>query len=268
MTPNLMRSPACDLFSLREKNIWVFGGAGYLGRSVVSLFSAMEANVLCVDLEDRAQEFVEAANLSPSVRAASLDIGDNAALKEFVSQGMTSFGVPHGLVNLTYASTAKAMSELTGEDFDRVNHGGLTAPFLLARDVGSEMAKLRRGSVVFFSSMYGSVAPDPNLYEAPMNPNPIEYGVTKAGMVQMTRYFAAHWGRDNVRCNCISPGPFPSPTVQQQHPEFVRRLAEKSPLGRIGQPEEIAGAVAFLISEAATYITGHNLMVDGGWTVW
>lgn len=263
----MTRQPA-NIFSLREKDIWVFGGAGHLGRAVVSLLSALKANVLCVDLEDRAQVFVDSANLSSNVRAASCDVSDEAALKEFVNQTMTAFGVPHGLVNLTYAATAKATAELTAADFDRVNHAGLTAPFLLGRHVGSEMAKLRRGSMVFFSSMYGSVAPDPNIYEPPMNRNPIEYGVTKAGIVQMTRYFAVHWGRDNVRCNCISPGPFPHPTVQQHHPEFVRRLAEKSPLGRIGQPEEIAGAVAFLLSEAATYITGHNLMVDGGWTVW
>lgn len=263
-----MTRQLAEIFSLREKNIWVFGGAGHLGRAVVSLLSALEAKVLCVDLADRAQMFVDAANLSPRVCAASLDIGDNAALKEFVGRAMASFDVPHGLVNLTYASTAKALSELTGEDFDRVNHAGLTAAFLLARSVGSEMANLRRGSMILFSSMYGSVAPEPNLYQAPMNPNPVEYGVTKAGIVQMARYFAVHWGRDNVRCNCISPGPFPNPTVQQDHPEFVGRLAARSPLGRIGQPEEIAGAVAFLLSDAASYITGHNLMVEGGWTAW
>jgi len=90
--------------------------------------------------------------------------------------------------------------------------------------------------------------------------------VTKAGLVQMTRYLAVHWGRSNVRCNCISPGPFPNPAVSKENPQFIQRLAEKTALARIGKSEEIAGAVAFLLSDAASYITGHNLAVDGGWT--
>lgn len=235
----------------------------------VLLVAGMEAaRSQCVDLEDYAQAFVDSANLSPRVRTTSLDIGDNATFKEFISQGVTSSNVPNSLLNLTCTSTAKSMLELTGEDLNHLTHGGLTAPFLLERDIGCEMAKRRCGSMDFFFSMYGSVAPNPNLYEAQMIPNRIGYGVTKAKTFQMNRYFAVTWGRDNVRCNCLSPGPFPNPTVQQDHPEFVRRLAAKSPLGRIGEPEEIAGAVAFLSSDAASYINGHNLMVEGGWTAW
>ena len=96
----------------------------------------------------------------------------------------------------------------------------------------------------------------------------IEYGVGKAAIVQMTKYLAVHWGKRNVRCNCISPGPFPNPDVQKKHPEFIERLSNKSPMGRIGQSEEIAGVVSFLLSDAASYITGQNIKVDGGWTIW
>jgi NAD(P)-dependent dehydrogenase (short-subunit alcohol dehydrogenase family) len=92
--------------------------------------------------------------------------------------------------------------------------------------------------------------------------------VGKAGIIQMTRYLAVHWGKANVRCNCISPGPFPNPDVQQNHPDFIQRLSGKSPMGRVGQAPEIAGSVAFLLSDASSYITGHNLAVDGGWTSW
>jgi NAD(P)-dependent dehydrogenase (short-subunit alcohol dehydrogenase family) len=116
--------------------------------------------------------------------------------------------------------------------------------------------------------MYGSVSPDPRVYEAPMNVNPVEYGVGKAGIIQLTRYLAVHYGKFNVRCNCISPGPFPNPNVQQQHPEFVARLANKVPMGRVGSAEEIAGAATFLVGNGATFITGQNLFVDGGWTAW
>ena len=257
-----------EIFGLNGKDIWVFGGVGYLGQPAVSVLSALGAKVLCVDLENRAQNFVDSAGLSKNVSGASLDVRDGEAIKKFVAEKIKSHGVPHGLVNLTFASTAKKLEELTEKEFDDVNHGGLTSAFLLAREVGVEMAKLNRGSIVLFSSMYGSVSPDPKAYEAPMIKNPIEYGVTKAGIVQMTKYLAVHWGRESVRFNCISPGPFPNPTVQKDNPKFIERLAAKSPMGRIGKSEEIAGAVAFLLSDASSYVTGQNLFVDGGWTAW
>jgi NAD(P)-dependent dehydrogenase (short-subunit alcohol dehydrogenase family) len=264
-----LRETQRNLFSLEGKEVWVFGGAGYLGQSTVTLLRDAGADVLCADLGDRADSFVRANQFGASVVAASLDIGDPKATAHFVDQQVKQRGVPHGVVNLTFASTAKALEELTEKDFDDSNHVGLTATFLLAREVGMRMAQARRGgSIVLFSSMYGSVSPDPLIYEAPMNKNPIEYGVGKAGIIQMTRYLAVHWGRQNVRCNCISPGPFPNPGVQAANPGFVDRLAQKSPLGRIGQPEEIAGAVQFLLSDAASYITGQNLFLDGGWKIW
>lgn len=263
-----MPNSLSETFSLRGKEIWVFGGAGYLGQPTVKTLAALGATLLCVDLENRAHAFVELAALGASVTPETLDVRNGMAIKDFVAGNIKSRGVPHGLVNLTFASTGRKLEELTEKEFDDVNHGGVTSAFLLAREVGVEMAKLKRGSLVLFSSMYGSVSPDPKAYEAPMNKNPIEYGVTKAGIVQMTKYLAVHWGKENVRCNCISPGPFPNPKVQKDHPAFIERLAAKSPMGRIGKSEEIAGAVAFLLSDAASYINGHNLPVDGGWTAW
>jgi NAD(P)-dependent dehydrogenase (short-subunit alcohol dehydrogenase family) len=261
-----MSSTSSKTFSLHGKEIWVFGGAGYLGQPAVSLLSELGATVLCVDLDDRAERFVKSSNLLERVQPASLDVRDGDGVKQFVANMVKSRAVPHGLVNFTYASTSKKMEDLSEKEFDEINHGGLTSAFLLAREVGIAMAELKRGSIVFFSSMYGFVSPDPKVYEAPMNKNPIEYGVTKAGLVQMTRYLAVHWGRSNVRCNCISPGPFPNHAVSKENPQFIQRLAEKTALARIGKSEEIAGAVAFLLSDAASYITGHNLAVDGGWT--
>lgn len=244
------------------------GGAGYLGQATVRLLLDAGARVLCVDLEDKAAQFAAGLENASGLTPDTLDVRDEAEMTGFVASRIGTRGVPHGLVILTYGSTGKHFEDLTGEDFDRVNHAGLTATFLLARAVGTEMAHAGRGSIVLFSSMYGSVSPDPRVYIRPMNVNPVEYGVGKAGIVQMTRYLAVHWAPQGIRCNCISPGPFPSPAVQEAEAEFVARLAQKVPMGRVGKPEEVAGAAVFLLTDAAGYITGQNLFVDGGWTIW
>ncbi len=219
-------------------------------------------------MEDRAQQYIDAEQLTERVKAGTLNINHCEQIPAFVAHHIAKDGVPHGVVNLTYASTAKALEALTEADFDAVNHGSLTASFLLSRELATCMAEKGRGSMVLFSSMYGSLSPYPDMYDAPMNKNPIEYGVTKAGIIQMVRYMAVHWGKNNVRFNSISPGPFPQPAVQQAHPHFIEQINSKSPLGRVGLSPEIAGPVAFLLSDAASYITGQNLHVDGGWNCW
>lgn len=248
-------------FHLAGRDIWVIGGAGYLGQAVVNLLTQLGASVLCVDLPGK-------ASAAPHVTPAGLDASDIPALEAFIQEQLSTRGTPHGLVVMTYASTAKRFDDLRAEDFDKANHGNLTATFILARATGNAMAARGSGSMVLFSSMYGAVSPDPSIYEAPMTPNPVEYGVGKAGILQMTRYLAVHYGPANVRCNAVSPGPFPNPAIQRDQPAFVERLGKKVPLGRVGQATEIAGAVAFLLGDASSYVNGQNLAVDGGWTAW
>lgn len=124
------------------------------------------------------------------------------------------------------------------------------------------------GSIVNVSSMYGFVAPDPRTYERhPEFHNPPGYGAVKAGMLQFSRYAATHLAPFGIRVNSVSPGPFPGPRVQE-HLGFVQQLERRVPLGRVGRAEEVAGAVRYLLSDASSYTTGTNIVIDGGWTAW
>jgi len=167
------------------------------------------------------------------------------------------------------SSRALAWDKIAPEEIAATNHINLTAAYIVVREVGQRMMEQKKGSIVLFSSMYGMVAPNPAVYEGlNQSLNPPDYGASKAGVIQLARYFSAVMGRSGVRCNAVSPGPFPRPSVQEASAEFIRRLGEKTHLGRIGDPHEMVGPVMFLLSDDASYVTGQNLAVDGGWTSW
>ncbi len=257
-----------SIFSLSDQTIWVIGGAGYLGIGIVAALLEQGCQVVCADIDHRAQEMADKMGNPEGLSSFSLDAREEQDVYRFAKDRSNESGIPDGLVVLTYGASGKEQDALTASDFDQASRLGITSTFLLAREASHLMKKVGKGSIVLFSSMYGMVSPDPKIYESPMHVNPIEYGVGKAGLIQMTRYMAVQWAESGIRVNCISPGPFPNENVQKQHPEFVGRLSEKVPMGRIGAPEEIAGPVLFLLSDASSYVTGHNLVVDGGWTVW
>jgi gluconate 5-dehydrogenase len=126
----------------------------------------------------------------------------------------------------------------------------------------------RRGNIVSIASMYGHVAPDYRMYDSERFANPPSYGAAKAGVIQLTKYLSSFLAPHGIRCNCISPGPFPFESTQKENPDFIERLKAKNPTNRIGAPPDIKGIAALLCSDAGAYINGQNICVDGGWAAW
>ena len=156
---------------------------------------------------------------------------------------------------------------MTVEDWQYGIEGTINGVFRCTKAVLPIMKKNNSGSIINISSMYGIVSPDPSIYENNNFNNPPSYGAGKAAIIQFTRYSACYLSKNGIRVNAISPGPFPNQDVQKNH-DFISKLEKKTPIGRIGHPNEIKGAIVFLASNASSYVTGENIHVDGGWTSW
>jgi gluconate 5-dehydrogenase len=258
-----------DLFSLRGRVAIVTGACGWLG-SAISRALAEAGATLAVTSRDGAQAERFAAELPGQGHVGvGFDQGDTDTIPGFVAGVLRRLGRVDVLVNNAYGAAAPNIDDATAEDFDRAYHVGATAYFLLAREVMFHLRERQAaGSIVNIASMYGVVASYPSAYAGlPVNSPPNYHGL-KGAVVHLTRHLAAYWAQHNIRVNAISPGPFPKPETFERLPEFIGRLEQKVPLGRMGQPHELKGAVVLLASDAGSYITGQNLLVDGGWTAW
>jgi NAD(P)-dependent dehydrogenase (short-subunit alcohol dehydrogenase family) len=250
------------------KTLWVTGGAGHLGAPITTALDDAGARVFCFDLAGRAEKMVTDRKLVRTT-GLTLDFSDAAGLPGHIDELVTRHGVPDGIAHLAFASSVgKRLEELTAGEFQKTFDLALTPTFVFCRALAERMKARGSGSIVLFSSMYGVVAPDPRIYHDPLTPNPIDYGASKAAILQLCRYFAVHYGPAGVRFNCVTPGPFPNPAIQQAQPAFIADLARKTALNRIGQNHEIVGPTLFLLGDGASFVTGHSLVVDGGWTAW
>lgn len=258
-----------EQFSLNDKVAIVTGACGWLGAAMSRALAEVGAQVVVTSRQtDQAEAF--AATLPGSGHLGlGFDQGDTDTIPTFVAEVVERVGQIDVLVNNAYGSTAPNIDTATAEDFDQAYHIGVTAYFLLARDVVQHLRERKApGSIINIGSMYGVVASYPEAYEAlPVNSPPNYHGL-KGGVIHLTRHLAAYWAKDNIRVNALSPGPFPSEKVQSSMPDFIARLDTKVPLGRMGRPDELKGAIVLLASDAGSYITGQNLLVDGGWTAW
>lgn len=256
------------LFDLTGKVALLTGGTGWLGSAFSRALAESGASVVISSRDARRAQ--EAAEQLPNPAGTShhgveLDHTDPKSIARGFTAAIAVAGHVDILINNGLDPVKHDLTDCTFEEFvqQQINTAGY---FELARLLRNHVVERdASGSVVMLGSMYGQVASYPDAYEGVATASPVAYHAHKGGVIQITRHLAAYYARDNVRVNCLSPGPFPGSGA---HPTQVQRLCAKLPMGRMGEPHELKGALILLVSDAGSYITGQNITIDGGWMSW
>lgn len=266
-----------NMFDLKDRVILLTGAAGHLGAATSQYILASGAELVAVGRRESALLALKEA-LSPELRSRCNIITCDVTREDtpaYIKSAIESqFGRLHGIVNNAYAGKVAGTIEfINSDDFYAAYSNSVVAPYLLIKALLPLLEATAKESncttsIVNVSSMYGTVSPDPSIYGDSGKNNPIHYGASKAGMIQLTRYLACHLGNRGVRVNSVAPGPFPRTELDPGIPDFYASLARKVPMGRVGVAREVAGPILFLLSDAASYVNGVNLPIDGGWTAW
>ncbi|MAZ41030.1 gluconate 5-dehydrogenase [bacterium] len=265
---------------ITNKTVLLTGSTGYFGQSMACAILDNGGDVILL-ARDKSKLDKQREELSKkygkTIPSYCVDFYDTKKLKETLLEISQKHSVD-ALVNNAYDlsektgfNTKKGTLETIGEEeWTNAFQSGLYAAFLTIQVIGENMKK-NGGSIINISSMYGSVSPDPGLYEGKEFLNPPTYSVMKAGVLALTRYVASFWAPYGIRCNAISPGSFPNTQTNSTNSvsskdTFLERLEDKTVLGKVGEPTDLTGALLFLISDASSYMTGNTIAVDGGWT--
>lgn len=255
---------ALDRFSLKNKVVLLTGGAGLYGRGLAAdLASAGATLIVASRNRESCQQVADEENAQGhAVSAESFDQGEESSILELKERILARFGRIDGLVN---NSVVRSMfsPDAPVADWETSMRVNATGVMLMHRVFGAAMCQQKSGSIVNVGSMQGMIGPKFSLYEGTnmKTPSP-DYFFHKAGMINLTRYYAALFGQSNVRVNCLSPGGF----FNNQPEPFLSNYNKSTYLGRMGNPTDLGGSVIFLLSEASAYITAVNIPVDGGYT--
>jgi NAD(P)-dependent dehydrogenase (short-subunit alcohol dehydrogenase family) len=260
------------LFDLSGRVVIITGAAGNLGSKYAEGLSQVGANVVLADLDyDRCKKLGKQleSKYSTKTLAVKLDLTNKISIKNMVSKSMKEFSKIDVLINNAAYQGNPKTRKIKFEDFplDEWNKAvsvNLTGVFLTCQEVGKIMVKQKYGNIINISSTYGLVAPDQRIYGISGQNAAAFYSTTKAALLNLTRYLASYWNRTGIRVNSLSPGG----VENSQESNFIKKYSEKTMLGRMAQKDEYVGAIIFLSSDASSYMTGSNLVIDGGWTAW
>lgn len=277
-----MSLDARDLFSLEGRTAVLTGASGFLGRTIAETLLSNGARLIALGRSERLLDATRewAGRFGDDrVAAKRVDMYDTLALERALDEIAAADQVDV-LVNNAHELGPETgfnveSGTLENADLDQLArniNAGVYWPVLAVQKLGEGMKERGRGSIVNVSSMYAQVAPNPRLYEGTTYLNPPGYSAAKAALLALTRYVASFWGPHGVRSNALVLGPFSNvdekgPNAVDPDDPFMQRLMERTVLGRVGAPADLAGAVLFLASDASSFVTGESLVVDGGWTI-
>lgn len=274
------------MFNLKDKVILVVGGRGFLGRDFCEKLRSQNATVISADLnnESKAASKENFVSTFDDIIQVNVDVTSENSVKEMVANILSDFKTIDVLV---FCATSKPhdfyapFTECSLDGWQSVLRTELDGIFLVSQQVGKAMELQEYGNIIYISSMYGVVGNDQRIYKGSNLANLYVdsseeaqnrqiyshsvYPTVKGGVISLTRYLAAYWGNKNIRVNCVSPG---GVKHKGENEEFVKKYSEKVPLGRKAEVSEVASAVVFLASDDSSYITGQNIIIDGGWTAW
>tara|TARA_B100000029_G_scaffold510477_1_gene602056 strand:+ start:406 stop:1203 length:798 start_codon:yes stop_codon:yes gene_type:complete len=260
------------LFQLDGKVVVVTGAAGNLGSEYADGLSQMGANVVLCDLDlDKCKNLSKILNKKYNVEsiALKLDLTKKSSISNLVKKTFAKFSKIDVLINnAAYQGTPKtrttSFENLPLSEWNNAISVNLTGIFLICQEVGKIMKKQGFGNIINIGSTYGIVAPDQRIYGKSGQNAASFYSATKSGVINLTRYLASYWANSGIRVNTLSPGG----VKRNQDNSFIRNYSKKTMIGRMAKQDEYVGAVVFLASDASSYMTGSNLIIDGGWTAW
>ena len=266
------------LFDLTGRTIVVAGGAGQIGFAFCSILADAGASVILADIDTEMAE-EKRRNLSTAlaekITIAPLDVSTQSSVAAFYSQLYSTDESLYGLINCFHFKGNTRKLDTTSNFFadfenypeqawDMVHDVNLKGAFLMSQAAIPFFRKNKSGVIVNISSTYGNVSANKSIYGDSGINSPVAYGTSKAALINFTRYLATHLANQNIRANCLSPGG----VFNNQSEEFISNYTRLTPLGRMAEAEDYQGAILFLMSDASKYMTGANLIVDGGWTAW
>ncbi len=269
-----------DIFDVHDRVIIVTGGMGQLGRQFTRSLCEAGAKVAVFDVKIPRPAFDQYFGKyiqSDRVMDVVVDITSRNSIEAGIRQVNLKWGVPHGLINNAAIDVPPdAPIEENGpfenypaQSFDRIMAVNVRGIVHCCQVIGGQMAKEERGSIINICSIYGVVSPDQRIYEYRKKSGlpfykPVAYSVSKSALLNLSRYLATYWAEKNVRVNTLTFGG----VFNNQDKEFLKGYCSHVPLGRMAREDEYNGAVRFLLSDASSYMTGSNLVIDGGWTAW